>query len=100
VTGILGQTNPPGEVIVVDDASTDRTADIAEDFEGVQVIRLAVNGGHERARDFSEHDELCGWNFATPAGESRNRVFPRQVTRPVHGRRRSRLFESPPGTAG
>jgi hypothetical protein len=86
VTGILGQTNPPGEVIVVDDASTDRTADIAEDFEGVQVIRLAVNGGHERARDFSEHDELCGWNFATPAGESRTGL--RQSNHELPGERR------------
>lgn len=50
LASILGQTTPPGEIIVVDDGSTDGTAEIAESF-GVRLIRLEKNGGPETARN-------------------------------------------------
>jgi glycosyltransferase involved in cell wall biosynthesis len=40
---VLSQTYAPVEVIVVDDGSTDRTAEIAQDY-GVQVLRQANRG--------------------------------------------------------
>ena len=47
----------PAEVIVVDDASTDRTAEVAEEA-GARVIRLDTNGGAAHARN-------VGWQAAT-----------------------------------
>jgi glycosyltransferase involved in cell wall biosynthesis len=47
---VLGQTRPPDEVIVVDDGSSDRTAEIAESYAGVIVLRQA-NGGASAARN-------------------------------------------------
>lgn len=41
---------PPSEIIVIDDASTDATADVAERW-GAQVIRLESNGGAATARN-------------------------------------------------
>lgn len=41
---VLGQTRPPDEVLVADDASTDRTASIARE-KGARVISLQVNRG-------------------------------------------------------
>jgi glycosyltransferase involved in cell wall biosynthesis len=45
VSAILAQTHPPDEVIVVDDGSTDRTADVLAGFgDAIRVIRRE-NGG-------------------------------------------------------
>jgi len=46
---ILEQTEPPDEILVVDDGSTDCSLDIASSFEGVRVIHQA-NGGIGAAR--------------------------------------------------
>ena len=46
----LAQDWDPFEVIVVDDGSTDRTAEIAESYEGVRCIRRE-NGGASAARN-------------------------------------------------
>jgi glycosyltransferase involved in cell wall biosynthesis len=46
----LAQDWHPFEVIVVDDGSTDRTAEIAESYDGVRCIRRA-NGGAAAARN-------------------------------------------------
>lgn len=54
VTSVLTQTVADTEVIIIDDASTDRTASIAEDLEQrdprVRHLRLATNSGPGTAR--------------------------------------------------
>src|SRR3954453_10031092 len=45
----LGPFGVQKEIIVVDDCSADRTAQIAEAVAGVIVVRMAVNGGKGRA---------------------------------------------------
>jgi glycosyltransferase involved in cell wall biosynthesis len=51
IQSVLGQTLPPDEVLVVDDGSTDGTADAAERFGGpVRVVRRR-NGGPSAARN-------------------------------------------------
>jgi glycosyltransferase involved in cell wall biosynthesis len=47
---VWAQTRPPDEVIVVDDGSSDRTAEIAATFAGTRVVREA-NAGVSVARD-------------------------------------------------
>jgi glycosyltransferase involved in cell wall biosynthesis len=44
IAGALKQTRPPAEIVVVDDGSTDRSADVAVSFPGVRVIRQANTG--------------------------------------------------------
>jgi cellulose synthase/poly-beta-1,6-N-acetylglucosamine synthase-like glycosyltransferase len=50
LASLVEQTPPVDEVIVVDDASTDRTAEIAKDF-GVRVVRTARQGYAGGARN-------------------------------------------------
>jgi glycosyltransferase involved in cell wall biosynthesis len=50
VASALSQQLPPAEVLVVDDASTDGTADAAE-LAGARVIRLTENRGRAGARN-------------------------------------------------
>jgi hypothetical protein len=50
IASIRRQTRPVEEVIVVDDASADGTADVAESL-GVKVIRLTQNAGPSSARN-------------------------------------------------
>ncbi len=53
VASALAQTRPGVEVIVVDDGSTDDSADVVEETFGglVRVVRLAVNRGRSAARN-------------------------------------------------
>ncbi|HSM04163.1 MAG TPA: glycosyltransferase family 2 protein [Longimicrobiales bacterium] len=49
---VLAQTRPPDEVVVVDDASGDRTAAVAAEVDpGIRIIRLEENRGGGYARN-------------------------------------------------
>ena len=50
IESIRGQNLPPFEIIVVDDGSTDNTAEIAAKFEGVQLLHRPEQGGAGAAR--------------------------------------------------
>lgn len=52
LSAILAQTVPPGEVIVVDDGSTDATGEIAESFGGIIRCFHTENQGQGSARAF------------------------------------------------
>jgi len=75
LSSILAQTHPADEIIVVDDGSTDKSAEIAESFgPNIHVIR-AENGGPARARNkgfaastgdlilFFDSDDLATSNY-------------------------------------
>ncbi|QDT14182.1 glycosyltransferase [Alienimonas californiensis] len=48
---ILGQTRPPAAVVVVDDGSTDDSADVAESFGGLVRVLRQQNSGESVARN-------------------------------------------------
>jgi len=48
---VLAQSYPAFEVIVVDDASTDETADLLANYQGIQIIKLTTNRGVSAARN-------------------------------------------------
>jgi glycosyltransferase involved in cell wall biosynthesis len=58
---VLAQTFPPAEIIVIDDGSTDSTAEIAESFgPPVRVIRRN-NSGQAASRNFAVQQASCEW---------------------------------------
>jgi glycosyltransferase involved in cell wall biosynthesis len=62
IESCLRQTFPPHEIVVVDDASTDSTAEVAESFPSpVQVIRLAENMGVSVARNRGVQASTGDW---------------------------------------
>lgn len=77
VDSVWSQTYPNVEVVVVDDASTERDAaavlDRLEEHEGVKVVRLERNGGPSRARNRGlEH---CAGRYVLPL-DADNRLLP------------------------
>lgn len=60
---VLGQTRPPAEVIVVDDASTDDTADVVQAYasRGVTYHRLPAGRGAQAARNEGVRVARCPW---------------------------------------
>lgn len=62
IESCLQQTPPPLEVIVVDDASTDRTAGIAASYPSpVRLIRFESNQGVSRARNRGVEEASGDW---------------------------------------
>ncbi len=54
IRGILAQSHPPDQILVVDDCSTDGTGEIARQFKGVQVVRPETNcGSKARAQNWA-----------------------------------------------
>lgn len=51
----------PSEIIVVDDASTDHTQDLATQLEGVKVLRLKDNVGPGAARNIGANNAKTRW---------------------------------------
>ena len=51
IEGVLSQFRKPDEIFVTDDGSTDRTAEIAENYPQVTVIRHEENKGLAAARN-------------------------------------------------
>jgi glycosyltransferase involved in cell wall biosynthesis len=60
IQSVLAQTHKIAEIIVVDDGSTDRTAEIAAGFPGVRVIHRP-NGGPGAARNTGIHAASGEW---------------------------------------
>lgn len=58
IESVLKQTRPVGEIIVVDDGSTDRSAEIARSY-GARVISIGRNSGSAAARN-AGIDAACG----------------------------------------
>jgi glycosyltransferase involved in cell wall biosynthesis len=58
--GIQRQSRPPSECVVVDDASTDRTAEVASAF-GARVVRHEANQGAAAARNTGVHQARQPW---------------------------------------
>ncbi len=61
--GVMDVIDIPYEVIVVDDGSQDRTAKVAEEFEGVKVLRHNCNRGYGAAIKtgirHAKHNTIC-----------------------------------------
>lgn len=61
IESIVRQTLPPTEIIVVDDNSDDRTADIAASYSQVAVIRLTERKGAQHARNVGIKAATSQW---------------------------------------
>ena len=51
LSALMEQTAKPSEIIVVDDASTDDSARVAGEYDGVKVVRMPFNSGAAAARN-------------------------------------------------
>lgn len=57
----LAQTRKPDEIVVVDDGSSDATADIAQSFPNVRLVRHDVNRGGAAALQTAVESARCDW---------------------------------------
>jgi GT2 family glycosyltransferase len=62
VHSLLAQTRPPDEIVVVDNASTDRTSGVASGIPGVRVVRerAPIHWLERVERLFGRHPEVVG----------------------------------------
>jgi glycosyltransferase involved in cell wall biosynthesis len=63
IESVLKQTRPVGEIIVVDDGSTDRSAEIARSY-GARLVSMGRNRGHAAARNAgadAARGDLLAW---------------------------------------
>lgn len=65
IESVLNQKYKPSEVIVVDDGSTDNTAEIASKFEDVKVIKTGCNQGAGYARNLGIEKSKYEYIFFT-----------------------------------
>ncbi|MCM3877589.1 MAG: glycosyltransferase, partial [Thermoanaerobaculia bacterium] len=61
LASVLGQTHPLEEVIVVDDGSTDGTAEVARSFGGLVRVVSRPNGGPGAARNTGLAEARGDW---------------------------------------
>ena len=66
IEGLIGQTIPISEIIVVDSGSTDGTLEILERYPGVRVISIAPETfNHGEARNIGVREAAGDWVFLT-----------------------------------
>lgn len=53
LAGLMAQTVPPHEIILVDNASSDRSVEIARQFSGIQIMLLDQNTGFARGNNLA-----------------------------------------------
>lgn len=79
IESVLNQTVAPTEVIVVDDGSTDRTAQVVEGYEpSVRLLRRTQNGGPAAARNSGIRATTGEWIALLDADDS---WLPRKLER-------------------
>lgn len=61
IRSALGQTHPPAEILVVDDGSSDRTAELAGEFGGIVKVIRRENGGASAARNRGAAEAQHEW---------------------------------------
>lgn len=61
IKSALAQSYPPEEIIVVDDGSEDRTAEVVEEFGGIVRVVSQVNGGAPVARNTGVREAGSEW---------------------------------------
>ncbi|MEQ9400306.1 MAG: glycosyltransferase [Longimicrobiales bacterium] len=59
---LLGQTQPPAEIVIVDDGSTDNTADVVAEFDHPSIRYISsTNAGCTAARQKAMDHASCDW---------------------------------------
>ena len=61
LNSLIKLESPPSEIILVDDASTDHTQDLATQLEGVKILRLKDNVGPGAARNIGANHAKTRW---------------------------------------